>query len=336
MHVLEVNNISKTFPNQERETLRKVTFQLDQGVVMAIVGENGAGKSTLLRIIAGFEDADKGSVRVMGESVTGPSQNLVPGHPRIKMLRQNLSLMPKHTIYENVSYHLRGYTDDYQEEQTLGLLERFRLARYADQRPENLSGGQQQRAALARALAERPDLLLLDEPFSNVDVMLKSELREQLILQGREDGETMIFTTHDAQDALSLADTILVMKNGEVVQLGTPKEIYENPVDLYVANLFGVLNYFTIDVFNSIFPSCVGKYDNISHVGIRPAFISVCTDAMKMIEGEVVRCGYHGDHFMLKVKVSGVEMLVRSEKKYDRGVMVPLTMDTGKILLFKK
>ncbi|UII33028.1 ABC transporter ATP-binding protein [Fulvivirga ulvae] len=321
MPFLSLSNVSGKYPGQSLAAVDNVTFDLQEGEILSIVGENGSGKTTLLKIIGGFEDAAEGEVRFMDKLVTGPSHNLVPGHPGIKMLAQNLRLMPKHTIIENIGYNLRGYVQEFQDERLNHLIDLFRLSGLEHKRPGELSGGQQQRAALASALAEEPALLLLDEPFSSLDIMLKDEIRYKVIRQARKDGDTLIFVTHDVKDALSLSDKIAVMREGKIVQMDKPQTVYEKPVDEYVAYLFGNVNILSPDDLFKVFPDLGNdpRFSGSQKTCFRPGRVSICKPENKMCMGVVMDCAYMGDNYELEVEVEGVTVKLNSNERYRSG-----------------
>ncbi|MBL6447188.1 ABC transporter ATP-binding protein [Fulvivirga sp. 29W222] len=321
MSFLRLTNVSRKYPGQNLAAVNDISFELQKGEILSIVGENGSGKTTLLKIIGGVEDTDGGEVRLLGELVTGPAYNLVPGHAEIKMLAQDLRLMPKHTIIENISYNLRGYVQEFQDERLEYLISLFRLQGLENKRPAQLSGGQQQRAALASALAEEPALLLLDEPFSSLDIMLKDEIRHKVIRQAREDGDTLIFVTHEVKDALSLSDKVAVMKAGKIVQMDRPQAVYEQPRDEYVAYLFGSVNLLSANDLFRAFPELKKNKDLHwnDKVCFRPGKISICASETGINHGLVIGADYMGDTYELEVEVEGVVLKVNSKKCYQRG-----------------
>lgn len=338
MPFLRLSNISGKYPGQKQPAVDNISFDLQSGEILSIIGENGSGKSTLLKIIGGFEDTDDGEVRLKGDLVTGPSDNLVPGHPDIKMLAQNLRLMPKHTIIENISYNLRGYVQEFQDQRVEHLIRLFRLEGLEHKRPNQLSGGQQQRAALASALAEEPALLLLDEPFSSLDVMLKDEIRNQVIRQARRDGDTLIFVTHEVKDALSLSDTIAVMRAGRIIQMDTPQVVYEKPKNEYVAYLFGNVNILPLEDLLKVFPD-LKKNDAFlkeknKKACFRPGKISICSGEDEMCRGTVVNSAYMGDNYELEIEVMGIILKVNANENYQSGDTLCLKIQPESIHVF--
>ena len=207
-----------------------------------MVGESGSGKSTLLKAIYGLLHLNDGSIHWKGKQLLGPNFNIIPGESFIKYLPQDFALMPFITAAENVSDHLSDFYPEEKEERTRELLDITGMADYADVKAQFLSGGQKQRIALAKALAEVPELLLLDEPFSQIDNFKKNILRRDLFSFLRKKNISCIIATHDITDALSFADRSLVMYRGEIVENGSPSEIFNSPGSFYTASMFGEVN----------------------------------------------------------------------------------------------
>lgn len=339
MPFLQVLNLSKAYPAQEQNAVDNVSFGLKRGAVLSVVGENGSGKTTLLKLISGLLDADKGTVYIENQEITGPAHNLVPGHKEIKLLAQNLNLMPKHTVLENIGYDLRRFVQDYQDERIAGLIQLLRLEGLEEKLPGQLSGGQQQRAALAKALAEQAPVLLLDEPFSNLDIMLKDEVKDKVILKAREDGVTLIFVTHDVKDALSLSDTIAVMREGKIIQMGSPQTVYEKPANEYVAYLFGSVNILSVRQLFTIFPE-LKELKKFSGLGsnrklcFRPEHVAICREENRMGAGTVIKVAYMGENRELQIRMGKVVLRIKSRKKYAVGDTVYVKLRLPKIHLF--
>lgn len=237
--MLNAEELSKTFIGQPREAVKPLSLQLQEGEVAALVGGSGSGKTTLLRLLAGLEEPDTGSVLFRETKVKGPADQLIAGHPAIRLVHQHFELAHRLSVYENVSQKLRQLPREEQQEQTKELLKVCRLQHLEGRKVEELSGGEKQRLALARTLAEEPELLLLDEPFSNLDPVLKEEMKEELFAYIRRQGIAAILVSHDPKDALSLADTIWVLQEGQLLQKGSPQEVYYKAVSPAVARLFG-------------------------------------------------------------------------------------------------
>jgi iron(III) transport system ATP-binding protein len=222
------------------EAVRHGSLVVDPGRIISLLGPSGCGKTTLLRMIAGFETPDAGTIELGDRVLSGPAGVIPPERRRIGMVFQDFTLFPHMSVADNVGFAL---TRKGQVEMTGGLLELVGLAGLGDRMPHELSGGQQQRVALARALAAEPEVLLLDEPFSNLDPGLRVRVREELrgILDGL--GTTTVFVTHDQEEALAVADRVAVMLDGRVLQEGAPSEVYSRPASREVAEFIGDANF---------------------------------------------------------------------------------------------
>ena len=243
--MLKVKNIS--FSYQEKPTINTISFELEKGKNMAVIGESGCGKSTLLKLIYGLYDLNKGQIFWNNTEVLGPKYHLIPGMDFMKYLAQDFDLMPFITVAENVGKYLSNFYPEQKKERITELLKIVEMTDYANIKAKNLSGGQMQRVALARVLALEPEVLLLDEPFSHIDNFRKNSLRRKLFGYLKEKQITTIFATHDSSDVLSFADDVLVLKDGKIIEEGNPKNIYNNPKNKYVASLFGDVNEIEID-----------------------------------------------------------------------------------------
>ncbi len=236
--MLKVKDLGFFYEN-DKEILKRIDFSVVKGNNLAIIGESGCGKSTLLKLIYGLYDVNSGSISWKDDLVTGPKFNLVPGMPYMKYLAQDFDLMPYVTVAENVGKFLSNFFLDDKKERITELLDVVEMSEFADVKAKFLSGGQMQRVALAKVLAKEPELLLLDEPFSHIDNFRKNSLRRKIFQYLKEKQITCIIATHDVQDVLSFSDEVLVMKNGELLEIGTTEAIYQNPQSFYTASLFG-------------------------------------------------------------------------------------------------
>ncbi|WP_445452661.1 ABC transporter ATP-binding protein [Flavobacterium sp. 25HG05S-40] len=243
--MLKVENIS--FSYQENPTLRKLSFQLEKGRNLAVIGESGCGKSTLLKLVYGLHDLNEGQIFWKETEVLGPKYHLIPGMEFMKYLAQDFDLMPFITVAENVGKYLSNIYSDKKKERIAELLEIVEMTDFANIKAKNLSGGQMQRVALARVLALEPEVLLLDEPFSHIDNFRKNSLRRKLFGYLKEKQITTLFATHDSADVLSFADEVLVLQNGKIIDEGNPKAIYETPKNKYIASLFGDISEIIIN-----------------------------------------------------------------------------------------
>lgn len=236
MAAIEINNLSKRFGDVE--AVRELSLEIDRGEMIALVGPSGCGKTTLLRMIAGFERPDTGDILFTGKSVLAEE----PERRRVGIVFQDYALFPHMTVGGNIGYGLKFSTDLSRSNRggrVEELLDIVGLAGYGDRAPHELSAGQQQRVALARALAPNPKILLLDEPLSALDALLREELRMEIRRVQKELGITTLHVTHDQEEAIAIADRVAVMKNGRIEQVGPPYEVYFRPRTDFVARFIG-------------------------------------------------------------------------------------------------
>ncbi len=241
MAIIELNNISKKYQGATNFAVDHVSFTLEKGEILALVGESGSGKTTLLRLIAGLEHPDAGKIQLEGETIVNGSKSLPTNKRKTGMVFQDYALFPHLTIYENVAFGLKGLQKKEALQRVYDTIELTGLKEDLRKYPHQLSGGQQQRVALARSLAPRPELLLMDEPFSNLDTILRDQVREEVRQIIKTMGITSILVTHDTKDAFSTADKIAVMLEGKLLQIDTPNILYNDPNSSYIANLYPYL-----------------------------------------------------------------------------------------------
>jgi len=241
---IELQGLCKSFGDEL--AVDDLSLQIEPGEFFSLIGPSGCGKTTTLRMIAGFEEPTAGSILLDGKDVAA-----MPAHRRpVNTVFQSYALFPHLSVEDNVGYGLRwqGRVDKVERRRRVGeALELVQLGEYARRRPHQLSGGQQQRVALARALVLRPSVLLLDEPLGALDARLRKTLRQELITLHREVGVTFVFVTHDQEEALEMSDRLAVMDHGQVVQLGSPREVYSEPRTAYVADFLGVANLLAVE-----------------------------------------------------------------------------------------
>ncbi|WP_435353633.1 ABC transporter ATP-binding protein [Emticicia sp. SJ17W-69] len=249
MSLLKIQNLHKTFggnsagkqADSSKKAINNISLSIEKGEILTILGESGSGKTTLLHLIAALHEPDAGSLTLDGERITPPSEKLIAGHPDIKLVRQDYGLFPNMTIRENIAYELRYYEEKYRNKRIDKLLKISGLQKVQSHLPRQVSGGEQQRAVIVKAIAEQPKLLLLDEPFSHLDALNKRRLKNEILHIIKDDGVTCIFVTHDVADAYGMADRLVIMQKGKVLQIGTPEEVYQNPINQYVAEITGEL-----------------------------------------------------------------------------------------------
>ena len=238
--MLEINNIS--FAYNQTQTLKNIKFNAKNGEIISIIGESGCGKSTLLKIIYGMYDLQRGEILYEQKPVFGPKRNLIAGEQYMKYLAQDFGLMPFITVEENVGKFLSNIDKNFKQKRINELLHIVEMNEYSEIKPKYLSGGQQQRVALAMVLANEPKLLLLDEPFNQIDNFRKNSLRRNLFNYLKKQQITCLIATHDFNDILSFSDKTIVLRNGEMIDVDNPKNLFENPKSKYIGSLFGEIN----------------------------------------------------------------------------------------------
>ncbi|MEL0200954.1 MAG: ABC transporter ATP-binding protein [Aquiluna sp.] len=237
MPLLEIKDVSVFFG--ETRVLAGITLELESKQLLAVLGSSGAGKSTLLRLIAGFDAVTGGSISLDGTLLSSSGVTVAPEKRSIGIVPQDSALFPHLNVRQNIGFGLAGLSKEARDERVNELLRLIRMEQFAARMPEELSGGQVQRVALARALAPRPKLVLLDEPFSALDAELRQQLREEVRGVLKAEGATAVMVTHDQEEALSLADRVAVLRDGKVIQIGSPSEIYNSPADVGIATFLG-------------------------------------------------------------------------------------------------
>lgn len=304
MEVLSIKNLSKKYGKKLQYAVNNANLSIEKGELMALVGESGSGKTTLLRLIAGFEEADQGEISINNVTIVSDNLHVKPEKRKIGMVFQDYALFPHFTVAENIAFGLSAKQFPNKAERISEVMEMVGLKSFANRYPQNLSGGQQQRVALARALAPKPGVILLDEPFSNLDAVLKDQVREEVRNIIKKAGATALFVTHDMRDALSSADRIAILKDGKIQQIGTPRDLYEQPKNLYVANFFGKINAMNATATENAYKLKSGSIpiQNNKRLGelliaIRPENIDIeLTPSENSFEAKVVLAQYFGDH----------------------------------------
>ena len=253
--MLECHNITKRF--DDVLALEEFDLQVPQGQIVALLGPSGCGKTTALRLIAGFSHPDAGSIRIAGESVHEDRRSVPPEKRRVGMVFQEGALFPHLTVEQNIAYGLSK--EDNRAERIDEVVRMTGLEGLTQRMPYELSGGQQQRVALARALAPRPELLLLDEPFSNLDPGLREQVRRDVMGILRGSGITAVFVTHDQEEAMYVGDTIAVMNRGKIEQQGTPHDIFHRPESKFVAEFIGMVDFVPARWEDAQFVTAIGS-----------------------------------------------------------------------------
>jgi iron(III) transport system ATP-binding protein len=261
--ILRLDRVTKQFANSSVPALDTIDLSLTRGCLLSLLGPSGCGKTTLLRLIAGFEQPDHGTIYLAGQVVAGAGRNVPPERRRLGMVFQEFALFPHLTVGQNISFGLKqaGLRDQDIRRRTGEALELVALEGLEKRYPHQLSGGQRQRVALARAIAPKPDLILLDEPLSNLDVQVRHYLRHEIRHILKETGTTAIFVTHDREEAMVMSDRIGVIRQGQLEQLGTPEEIYCSPRSRFVAEFVSQANFLNARRRGSAWETEVGSFE---------------------------------------------------------------------------
>jgi iron(III) transport system ATP-binding protein len=310
MSDLLVSDLHKSFGTHS--VLSGLQLQAQAGSFTAILGPSGSGKTTLLRLLAGFEAPDRGTVKIGGRVVDGGDQHVDPEHRKIGYVPQEGGLFPHLTVAANVAF---GLPRKMRRRGADGLLELVGLADLAKRYPHQLSGGQQQRVALARALAVTPEIVLLDEPFAALDAHMRASVREQVQRILRESGTTTLLVTHDQDEALSLADQVAVLREGQIVQCAPPQDLYAWPVDDEVARFVGEANLIAGTMDGELVKTSLGSLPAQwrGEPGSAPCKVSVLVrpEQIELLPGDaggaagtVVSAGYHGHESVLQVQLA--------------------------------
>lgn len=337
MAILQVANLTKKFGKVT--AIKEINFEAKEGKVLSLLGPSGCGKTTTLRCIAGFERPDKGEVYLDNKNIV----HLPPEERGMGMVFQNYALWPHMTVYGNLAFGLqiRKITKDEIKKRIKKVLSMVQLEGFEDRFPRQMSGGQQQRIAMARALILEPRILLLDEPLSNLDAKLREQMRFEFIELQKKLGITALYVTHDQAEALVISDKISILNQGKMVQLGTPKEIYSNPKNKFVAGFIAVTSFIdgSVDSFTEENKKVIVKTDDglIIHgfnnsfdigqkvsVAIRMNVVKFIQDENKMeknkvniFKGKIIQSSYLGNIIDYKIKVGNWEVRTNCEAKYD-------------------
>ncbi|MFK8046144.1 MAG: ABC transporter ATP-binding protein [Crocinitomicaceae bacterium] len=243
--ILSVDNIKVNY--DKFSVLKGITFSVQKGERIVVVGESGCGKTTLLKTIAGYVQIRTGSIKIEEDSIKGPEEQLVPGHPKIKLVNQDFGLDNFHTVTENIRLRLLQFNQEYIDYRIATLLKVTGLEKYSKRLANDLSGGQKQRLAIARALADEPEVLLLDEPFNQLDYFLRQRIENYIDDYLRKHNITLLLVSHSGEETMRWGERVLFLNNGKLEREDTPTQFYENPKNRKQAGFFGVLNTVFVD-----------------------------------------------------------------------------------------
>ena len=264
--IISFENVNKFY--EDTHVLKNINFEIEKGKFYTLLGPSGCGKTTILRIIAGFTDVSNGKVTLNGQDVT----NLPPNKRKVNTVFQDYALFPHMNVFENIAFGLRlkKTPENVIKEKVADALKMVQLSGYENREISQMSGGQQQRVAIARALVNEPEVLLLDEPLSALDLKLRTDMQYELRELQQRLGITFIFVTHDQEEALAMSDEIFVMSKGEIVQSGTPVDIYDEPINRFVADFIGESNIVDGVMKEDYLVEFVGKEFECADAGMRP------------------------------------------------------------------
>lgn len=304
MNFLEVSNISKQ--QHGAYILKDVSFTQQQFQKIVIAGETGSGKSSLMKIVGGMGQADSGSVMFEGKRVKGALEVLIPGHPGTAYLSQHFELRNNYRVEEILSY-----ANKLTDEEAGEIYDICKISHLLKRKTDQLSGGEKQRIAMARLLISSPRLFLLDEPYSNLDMIHKSILKNVISDMGERLGITCMLISHDPQDILPWADEILVMKDGEIVQQGSPQQIYNQPVNEYVAGLFGKYNLITPGNA-AILEGLPGITLNGKNIFVRPEDFKIVRTKKDAVSGKVRELNFYGSYLEAEVALGNALLTIKT------------------------
>ena len=340
--LIDLQHITKSFGSST--ILDDMSLYIRENEFLTLLGPSGCGKTTTLRIIGGFETPDKGQVLFDGKDIT----NLPPNKRQLNTVFQKYALFTHMNIAENIAFGLKikGKSKSYINDKIKYALKLVNLDGYENRMPDSLSGGQQQRVAIARAIVNEPKVLLLDEPVGALDLKLRQDMQYELIRLKNELGITFIYVTHDQEEALTMSDTIVVMNQGYIQQIGTPEDIYNEPENAFVADFIGDSNIFDavmvqdklVQILGAKF-ACVdtgfGTNKPVDAV-IRPEDVELVAPENGTIQGVVTHLIFKGVHYEMEVTANGFEWLVHSTGMFPVGTAVGIRVDPFNIQIMHK
>ena len=310
--IVELSAVSKAFGDET--AVDTVSLQVERGELLTLLGPSGCGKTTTLRMIAGLETPTQGTIEIENNQVATEAGATAPESRDVGIVFQDFALFPHLSVRENIAFGLSELDDEATAKRVDELLELVDMPDHGDKSPEQLSGGQKQRVALARSLAPEPAVLLLDEPFSNLDVRLRVEMREEVRAILKEAGVTAISVTHDQEEALSISDRVAVMNNGRIEQLDKPERIFEQPKSRFVASFLGRASFLTAYVHDGVLKTGLGTFDAMTLDGYTDQYEGIAVDVLvrpddlragraadEQTDGEVTSRQYVGPSFIYRV-----------------------------------
>ncbi len=340
--LVDLQNISKSYG--DNLILDDLNLYIRENEFLTLLGPSGCGKTTTLRILGGFEQPDAGKVIFGGEDIT----NLPPNKRQLNTVFQQYALFSHMTIRDNIAFGLtiKNKSRDYINDKIKYALNLVNLKGFENRMPDSLSGGQKQRIAIARAIVNEPKLLLLDEPLGALDLKLRQDMQYELIRLKNELGITFIYVTHDQEEALTMSDTIVVMNQGYIQQIGTPEKIYNEPENAFVADFIGESNIIAGTMLQDRLVSILGaKFDCIDEgfghnkpvdVVIRPEDVELVSPQNANLTGVVTHLIFKGVHYEMEVMAGGFEWLVHSTKMQPVGTMVGIKVEPENIQIMNK
>ncbi len=340
--LLDVSHLCKTFDDDHQKVVDNVSFEIKKHEIFALLGPSGCGKTTTLRIIAGFEQPDKGSVTLNSVPLVSDDVNFPPEKRGIGLVFQDYALFPHLSVLDNVMFGMQKVDKSIRNEKAVEILCMMGLRDFQHRKPSELSGGQQQRVSLARTIAPMPELILLDEPFSNLDAVLRQSTREEVRNLLKKTGMSALLVTHDQEEALSFADRIAVMNNGRIEQIGTPEDVYYRPKTQFVAQFLGRTNLIMADADGDMAKTPFGNVyiDKPSSgkvlLSIRPEHLTIVASKLENENcGEVVGKDFYGHDITYRVRIKSRECLVHTDNSvdYEPGDLVAVTPREPAIVL---
>ncbi len=340
--IIELKNISKAFDGEL--ILDNISLDIHDNEFITLLGPSGCGKTTTLRLIGGFEHPDEGDIMFMGQRI-----NDTPPHKRnVNTVFQKYALFPHLNVFENVAFPLRERRVPKKEiqEKVHQMLDLVMLSNFADRRVTSLSGGQQQRVAIARALINHPKVLLLDEPLGALDLKLRKDMQQELKKIQKSTGITFIFVTHDQEEALSMSDTVVVMSEGKIQQIGTPADVYNEPVNAFVADFIGESNIIDGVMLENYSVSFSGHTFQCLDTGfakgepvdvvVRPEDVDIVPEEQGMLRGVVTAVTFMGVHNEIIVDIGGFKWMIQTTDSVNVDERIGIYLEPDAIHIMKK